>query len=84
VDFERAVEPVSVEAEQAALAASEAPRAKSRVRRSMEVVGGLVLAPLVGLAFVVFLPIVGFGALLWTVGEKGWEMVRTAPVHRES
>jgi len=84
VDFERALEPASVEAEQASLAATEAPRAKGRVRRSMEVVGGLVLAPLVGLAFVVFLPIVGFGALLWTVGEKGWEMVRAAPAHRES
>jgi DNA-binding NtrC family response regulator len=85
VDFARAVEPTAVEEEQARqVAPAETPKAKSPLRRSVEVIGGLVLAPIVGLAFVVFLPIVGFGALLWSVGEKGWEMVKSAPEGMES
>lgn len=85
VDFARAVEPAAVEAEQTVKAAAVAPSgAKGPLRRSVEVIGGLVLAPILGLAFVVFLPIVGFGALLWSVGEKGWEMVKSAPEQVES
>jgi hypothetical protein len=28
-----------------------------------------VAAPILGLAFVVFLPVIGFGAVLWTLAE---------------
>lgn len=59
----------AVEVETAAVA--EAPR-KSRLRASFEILAGLVIAPLLGLAFVVFLPIIGFGALFWMLGERLW------------
>ncbi len=39
------------------------------LRKNMEVVGGLVLSPLIGLAFVVFLPLIGFAAIIYRVGE---------------
>lgn len=42
---------------------------KSGLRRAVEVSVGLVAAPLLGLAFVVFLPIIGFGALFLRTGE---------------
>jgi len=84
VDFARAVEPTEVEAEQAARSAAAPTMEKGPLRRSVEVIGGLVVAPILGLAFVVFLPIVGFGALLWSVGEKGWAMVKSAPERVES
>ena len=35
----------------------------------MEIVIGLALAPLLGLVFVMALPIIGFGALVWTLVE---------------
>jgi DNA-binding NtrC family response regulator len=43
--------------------------AKTGLRRTAEVTVGLVAAPLLGLAFVVFLPVIGFGALFWRMGE---------------
>lgn len=43
---------------------------KSALRRTVEIVVGLVAAPILGLAFVIFLPIVGFGALLWTLAQE--------------
>jgi DNA-binding NtrC family response regulator len=46
-------------------------------RSAAEVIGGLSLAPLLGLAFVIFLPVIGIGALLWVVGEAIWK--RAAP-----
>jgi DNA-binding NtrC family response regulator len=39
------------------------------VRRTLEIVFALVGAPILGLAFVVFLPIIGFGALFWMLGR---------------
>lgn len=80
------VEAVAVEEAPAieSVAAVEAPAVKSRLRASAEVLGGLIVAPILGLAFVVFLPIVGFGALIWTMGEKGWDMVKPSPVHEDS
>lgn len=42
---------------------------KSGLRRAVEVSVGLVAAPVLGLAFVVFLPIIGFGALFLRMGE---------------
>jgi DNA-binding NtrC family response regulator len=57
----------------------EAPaRAKSGWRRSLEILTGLIVAPLLGLAFVVFLPIIGFGALFWMLGESLWETFKPA------
>lgn len=81
-----AVEAVAVEEAPTleAVTAAEAPAVKSRLRASAEVLGGLIVAPILGLAFVVFLPIVGFGALIWTMGEKGWDLVKPAPVHEDS
>jgi len=46
-------------------------------RSAAEVIGGLFMAPLLGLAFVIFLPVIGIGALLWVVGEAIWK--RAAP-----
>jgi CheY-like chemotaxis protein len=50
-----------------------APVRKSGLRGAAEVVGGLVMAPLMGLAFVLFLPLIGFGGLFWVVGEAIWK-----------
>jgi DNA-binding NtrC family response regulator len=53
---------------------------KSGLRRTGEIVGGLIAAPILGLAFVVFLPVIGFGALFWTVGGRLWERFKPAEV----
>jgi DNA-binding NtrC family response regulator len=37
-------------------------------RSGWEVAGSLIAAPLMGLAFVLFLPVIGFAALFWAVG----------------
>lgn len=50
-------------------AIDEAVKVKGTMRRTMEVSAGLILAPLLGLAFVISLPVIGFGALLWTIAE---------------
>lgn len=50
-----------------------APARRSRLRGVLEVVGGLIMAPLMGLAFVLFLPLIGFGGLFWVVGEAIWK-----------
>jgi len=74
---ETAVAEEAIPAEEPALA--EAPvRAKSGWRRSLEILTGLIVAPLLGLAFVVFLPIIGFGALFWMLGESLWETFKPA------
>jgi len=58
---------------------AEAPVvAKSGWRRSLEILTGLVAAPILGLAFVVFLPIIGFGALFWMLGEGLWSTFKPA------
>lgn len=43
---------------------------KGRMRRAVEIMTGLVVAPVLGLAFVVFLPVVGIAALAWMVVEE--------------
>jgi DNA-binding NtrC family response regulator len=53
---------------------------KSGLRRTAEIVGGLIAAPILGLAFVVFLPVIGFGALFWMLGESLWDRFRPAEV----
>jgi len=46
------------------------PEKRSRLWALVEVPGGLILAPLLGLAFVIALPFIGFGALFYAIGEK--------------
>jgi len=53
-------------------------KAKSRLRRTLEVVGGLIAAPILGLAFVVFLPIIGFAAFFYVIGRTIWEAYKPA------
>jgi len=43
---------------------------KYPLRRAFEVMGGIVISPLLGLAFVVFLPAIGFAALIYQVGDS--------------
>jgi len=77
VAVETAVAEEAIPAEEPILA--ETPvRAKSGWRRSLEILTGLIVAPLLGLAFVVFLPIIGFGALFWMLGESLWETFKPA------
>ena len=74
---ETAVAEEAIPAEEPILA--ETPvRAKSGWRRSLEILTGLIVAPLLGLAFVVFLPIIGFGALFWMLGESLWNTFKPA------
>ncbi len=51
---------------------------KSRLRATFEILGGLIVAPILGLAFVVFLPVIGFGALFWVLGESVWSAFKPA------
>lgn len=60
--------------EKAEPVALSAPR--SRLRTALEVVGGLLLAPLMGLAFVVFLPLIGFVTLFWFLGSAVVDIFR--------
>ena len=53
---------------------------KSGLRRTVEIAVGLVAAPLLGLAFVVFLPVIGFGALFWRLGETLKDFFKPAEV----
>ncbi|MBI4541954.1 MAG: response regulator [Gemmatimonadetes bacterium] len=46
-----------------------APSAGRRVRGILQIAGGLIAGPLLGLAFVIFLPVIGFVALFWVLGE---------------
>lgn len=55
-----------------------APAAPGRVREAVKFVGLLVGAPLLGLAYVVFFPVIGFGALFYVVGEAAVDTVRKA------
>jgi len=79
--------PMTFEAE-AAPELSTAPQAvvetavepKSGLRRTAEIAVGLVAAPILGLAFVVFLPVIGFGALFWRLGEILMDVFKPAEV----
>jgi len=82
---EASVAPVAMEAaeESAATAELEVPdveliratpavveeEAPGGVRSGLKMAGGLILAPLAGLAFVIFLPVIGFGMFFWVVAE---------------
>jgi CheY-like chemotaxis protein len=62
--------PTLAEAIEAPAVAAEEPEKRSRLWALVEVPGGLILAPLLGLAFVIALPFIGFGALFWAIGQK--------------
>lgn len=64
----------------AAVAAASEVQAKTGLRRFSEVTVGLVAAPLMGLAFVVFLPVIGFGALFWRMGETLKDLFKPAEI----
>ena len=64
----------------AALEATPEVQAKSGLRRTAEVAVGLVAAPLLGLAFVIFLPVIGFGALFWRLGETVKDLFKPAEI----
>ena len=68
-----AIETSLAEAETLGVAAEPEVQRKGRGRASVEILTGLIAAPLLGLAFVVFLPIIGFGALFWMLGESLWK-----------
>ncbi len=51
------------------VAAAPERRERGKLRESAEIVGGLVAAPIMGLAFVIFLPVIGFVGLMWYVGR---------------
>lgn len=76
------VEAVETPKAEAVAAAAVVPEVepKSGLRRAVEVSVGLVAAPVLGLAFVVFLPIIGFGALFLRVGEMVKDVFKPAAV----
>lgn len=62
------------------VAVQEEVEPKSGLRRTVEIGVGLVAAPILGLAFVVFLPIIGFGALFWRLGETLKDVFKPAEI----
>jgi DNA-binding NtrC family response regulator len=66
---EEATEAVAVEEDQVS---------KSGLRTTLEIAGGLVLAPILRLAFVIALPVVGFFAFSWYVAQIILRGVRPA------
>lgn len=71
----------AVEAAPVAVAAPATEvQAKSGLRRFTEVAVGLVAAPVMGLAFVVFLPVIGFGALFYRMGETLKDLFKPAEI----
>ena len=81
--FDAPAEAVAVAREAQKVAAEEVVpevEPKSVARRAAEVGVGMVAAPLLGLAFVVFLPIIGFGALFLRAGEAVKSFFKPAAV----
>ena len=69
-----------VEAEVEAAPELEAATVKGPARRTLEILVGLVVAPILGLLFVMFLPVIGFGALFWTLGQTVKDLLNK-PAH---
>lgn len=59
-------------------AIQEERTALARVVEAVKFVGLLVGAPLLGLLYVIFFPVIGFGALFWVLGEAAVDTVRKA------
>ncbi|MEJ2204799.1 MAG: response regulator [Gemmatimonadota bacterium] len=64
------LEESEVEVQVTEVAAPQEAHPKGGLRRTLEVVGGLIAAPILGLLFCIFLPVIGFVALFWTVGRS--------------
>ncbi len=73
-----AAQPVAAPVEHAVveMVAAEAPAqteaeeaARGGLKAGLKMAGGLIAAPIAGLAFVIFLPVIGFGMLAWVVVE---------------
>ncbi len=73
-------EATEVERELATLLEAVEVEEQSRggVLGALETVGGLIAAPILGLAFVIFLPVIGVGALFWVMGETVWGAIARA------
>lgn len=56
--------------------AVEVRSATSTVGSRLGVVGVLAAGPILGLAYVIFLPLIGFGSLLWLLAEQVKRVVR--------
>lgn len=59
-----------VEVEERTTSPESEEAVRSPLRRTLQLMLALVGAPLLGLAFVIFLPVIGFGALFWMLGKK--------------
>ncbi|MDX1674273.1 MAG: response regulator [Longimicrobiales bacterium] len=70
-------ESVEVEASEAVVA-DEPEESTSRLRSTAEIAGGIIVAPVLGLAFVIALPVIGFFAFAWYVGQLAWRALRPA------
>ncbi len=57
-----------------ALATPVAAEPRSQLRSALAVAGGVIVAPLAGLAFVIFMPVIGFLALFRVLGEAVWDV----------
>lgn len=53
-----------------------APKKRGRLFRAIELLGGLIVAPLIGLLYVLILPLVGAVTIVWTAGEKIWSAIK--------
>jgi CheY-like chemotaxis protein len=69
---------VEVQADAAADQDAEA-QPRGALRSTGEILFGLIVAPILGLLFVIFLPLIGLGALAWVLTESLRERLR-APV----
>ena len=54
---------------------------RSRLRSALQITGGIVLAPILGLAFVITLPLIGFFAFAWFAGQSLLRLLRPAPTN---
>ncbi len=52
------------------LASARAEEDEEEAESAWKTAGKLALAPIAGLAFVIFLPVIGFGMFFWVVGQK--------------
>ncbi len=77
-EVERAEATEVVEAEAAEVMEEEEAEPKSGLRSTLEIAGGLVVAPVLGLAFVIALPLIGFFAFSWYVVQTFWRALRPA------
>lgn len=61
--------PLATVAQEVQPVAEEAETVAAKSLGVLGTIGSLIAAPLVGLAFVIFLPLIGFGALIMVLGE---------------